>query len=587
MKPVPKPKARPRRLLDLAKTERMRLIMGTVFLFIGSGMTLAYPQVIRVIIDQAQNPERDNAGVLLDQAALLMLVIFIIQGVATAARYHLFTYAGERIVSRLRQELYGNIIAQEMGFFDATNTGEFLSRLSNDTQTIRSTVSINVSMALRGVATVVGGLTLLIYTSPSLSLVMLSSVPVAAVGAAVVSRFIRRFARRYSDALADAAHIAEETLGGMRTVRAFSRESKESTRYNTAIDSALGVARKRINIVSAFQGIMAVVAYSSLGLVLWFGGHLMLEGKMSAGELTQFVLYTATVALSLSMLTGLYADFMRAAGASERVFELLDRSPQIPLEGGLEITGLHGEIQFSNIGFSYPVRPDIQVLKAMSFTIKAGERIALVGPSGGGKSTIAALLIRYYDPDSGHISIDDHRLNTLNANSWHKQLGVVAQEPLLFSTTVAENIGYALDAPSALSIEQAAKDANAHEFISTFPEGYQTRVGERGVMLSGGQKQRVAIARALLANPSVLILDEATSALDAQSEHLVQEALERLMVGRTTLVIAHRLSTVVNADRVLVIEEGRLVQEGSHGALMQEAEGLYRKLIERQFVSAI
>lgn len=576
-----------RRLLPLAREERGRLFLGTFFLALGSATTLAYPQIVRVIVDEAQNTSGtlSSGQALLNRAALLMVGIFGLQGVATAARYHLFTYAGERIVARLRQRLYRTIIDQEIGFFDGRHTGELISRLSTDTDSIRSAVSINISMALRGVAAVIGGTALLIQTSPKLSLVMLTSVPLVAISLGLVSRTIRRLARDYRDALAEATHVAEETIGGIRTVRAFSREAHESARYDAAVDRSRLVARRRIRIVSIFQGSMATVSYSSLGLVLWFGGRLMLEGAMSTGELTQFVLYTGMVALSLSMLTGIYADFMRAVGASDRVFELLDRRPRVPTAAGARLEEVRGQVRFEQVSFSYPTRADVEVLRRISFTIEPGERVALVGPSGGGKSTIAALLMRYYDPQEGRIAVDGCPLDGVDGGWWRSRLGVVSQEPMLFSTTVAENIGYASDDPSPEAIEAAARGANAHEFVLAFPEGYDTMVGERGVTLSGGQKQRVAIARALLRDPALLILDEATSALDAQSEHLVQEALERLMQGRTTVVIAHRLSTVIKADRVLVIDAGRLVEEGSHTQLMANAEGLYRGLVKRQFVA--
>jgi ATP-binding cassette subfamily B protein len=324
--------------------------------------------------------------------------------------------------------------------------------------------------------------------------------------------------------------------------------------------------------------------YAAAALVFWYGGRLVAQGELTAGELTSFLVYTLFVGFSLGALADLWADFMKALGAAERVFELLDRAPQIPLSGGDTLAHVSGQVNFQAVHFSYPSRPDVTVLHALTLDVRPGERVALVGPSGSGKSTVAALLARFYDPNQGEVRLDGVPLTRLDPQWLRRQIGTVAQEPLLFSTSVADNIRYGRPEATDAEVEAAARAANAHDFISAFPEGYRTRVGERGVQLSGGQKQRVAIARALLKNPRILILDEATSALDAESEHLVREALERLMRGRTTLIIAHRLSTVVGADRVLVVERGVITQAGTHSELYA-CEGTYRRLVERQMVS--
>jgi len=541
-------------------------------------MGLAYPQAIRVIIDEvlgAKNPA------MIDWAALAMLVIFAVQGVAGALRYYLFTVVGERVVTELRERMFRGILAQEVGFFDARRTGALISRLTSDTGVLQNAVSVNISMALRSMASVVGGLGLLLYTSVSLTGLMIVVVPPVAIAAVWVGRKIRGLSRQTQDALARAGEIAEESISGVRTVRTFGREDQAVTEYRGAIEQAFDQARSRIRAVGFFMGGATFAGYSSVAIVLWFGGKQVLTGTLSVGALTSFILYTLIVAFSLGTLGGLWADFMRAAGAGERVFELMDRVSEIPNRGGRELESLRGELTLDAVHFAYPTRPEIPVLSGVNLQFDPGEVVALVGPSGGGKSTVAALISRLYDPVSGSVRLDGVDLLDLDPTWLREHVGVVSQEPILFSTSVAANIRYGDLEASPEAVKEAARVANAHSFIESFPEGYDTLVGERGVQLSGGQKQRVAIARAVLKNPRLLILDEATSALDTESEYLVQQALERLMRGRTTLVIAHRLSTVKRADRVVVLEGGCIVEQGTHLQLLEKG-GLYGKLVERQ-----
>jgi len=410
---------------------------------------------------------------------------------------------------------------------------------------------------------------------------MLGVVPPVALGAVAYGRRVRKLAREAQDALARANEVAEETLAGIRTVRAFAAERAEGTRYSKAVWDAFAVVWKRILTSATFMSVSSFAAFSALALVLWYGGRLVERGDMTPGGLTSFLIYTLTVAFSLGGISELWADLMRASGAAERVFELLDRQATIPLVDGNKLGEVTGHVELRKVIFAYPSRKDVPVLRDVSLALLPGEVVALVGPSGSGKSTIAALLLRLYDPGQGAVMLDGRDLHELSPEWLRQQVGIVAQEPLLFSCSVAENIRYGKTTATEEEVIAAAKMANAHEFITKFPEGYQTLVGERGVKLSGGQKQRVAIARAVLKNPRILVLDEATSALDAESEHLVKEALERLMKGRTTLIIAHRLSTVMGADRVVVLQDGVIVQSGDHASLMQEG-GLYRKLVERQ-----
>ncbi len=573
------PRASLRRLLILGRTEWQRLALGSVFLIIGSAASLFYPQGVRRMIDGALS---GAAGSSIDHAALVMAAVSAVFGISIAIRYILFSVAGERIVARLREDLYRAILDQEVAFFDGRRTGELTSRLSSDTAVVQNAVSVNVSMALRSAAQAAGGIALLIYTSPVLSGLMLAVVPAVALGAVTYGRRVRNLSRDVQDAIAGAGEIAEESIAGLRTVRSFTAETKEIARYRLAIDKGLHLARQRIIAGGTFMATASFASYAAAVLVFWYGGRLVSRGEMSIGALTSFLIYTLIVAFSLGGLADLWADFMRAFGAAERVFELLDRTPAIAPTGGLTPPRAEGGIALEGVRFAYPTRPEASVLDGLDLALAPGEVVAVVGPSGAGKSTIAALLARFYDPQAGRVLFDGHDLRTLDPRWLRGHVGTVAQEPVLFSTSVAENIRYGKPDAAPAEIEAAARAANAHGFVSQFPEGYETLVGERGVQLSGGQKQRVAIARAVLKDPRVLILDEATSALDAESEHLVKEALDRLMRGRTTLVIAHRLSTVMGAERVVVLDGGKIVQSGPHARLVKE-DGIYRRLVERQF----
>ncbi len=570
------------RLWPLLALEWPAVTGATVLLLIGSAAALVYPQGVRVIVDGAI-ASKDAASV--RDAAWLMGALALVQGLAVAGRAWLFAVAGERGVKRVRERLFRSLIAQEVAFFDAQRTGDLTSRLSSDTASLQGLLSSQLSMALRNAVQVVGGLALLVVTSPKLTLVMLLVVPAVALGAVFYGRKIRALARQYQDALADAGHVAEESLSAIRTVRAFAAEEAEARRYGAAIDRSFQLARTRVGAAAVFMGAASTGVYAAIAVVLGYGGLLVAAGELTAGALTAFIVYTLLIAMGLGTLADIWAEAMRGLGAAERVLDLTERAAAMPIAGGRRLPAVAGRIAFEGVRFAYPTRPEVEVLKGIDLAVAPGEVVALVGPSGAGKSTLGALLSRLYDPVTGRVTLDGEDLRDLDPAWLRGLVGVVSQEPVLFSTTIADNVRYGRAGATDEEVRQALRAANALAFVEAFPDGLATKVGERGQQLSGGQKQRIAIARALLKDPRILILDEATSALDAESEALVQEALSRLMRGRTAVVIAHRLSTVVGADRVVVVDGGRVAEQGPHAALLAQG-GVYARLVERQVLRA-
>lgn len=569
------------RFYAVAKPEKKGILLGLLFLILSSSAGLAYPQMVRWMVDNVLQPKNYD---LLNKVVLFLLLAFIVQAVTSSLRYYYFTLSGERIVLRLRQDLYEKILRQDITFFDFNRTGELMSRLASDCTTLQNTVSVNVSQGLRNLGQVIGGFAFMFYTSWKLSAMMLLLIPPVALMAALFGKKIRKISKEFQSTLADASIVAEETISGVRTVKSFVQESTETTRYQKALSLALGKAQGRIRAIGEFMTLAMVMGFTAVCFVLWYGGREVVLNQMTIGDLTQFLLYLMIVAIGVGSLGSLWGDIMAGVGASQRVFEILDK-PATTTDSGEVLPVLDGKIEFKNIFFSYPTRSDLPVLKNLNFTVLPGQVIALVGGSGGGKTTVSSLIPRFYDPDSGDVLIDGHNLKTLKLNWIRDQIGIVSQEPVLISSTIEENIRYAR--PTALDQEviSAARSANALEFIESFPEGFKTQVGERGIQLSGGQKQRIAIARALLKNPKILILDEATSNLDTASEYLVQEALQRLMKGRTTVVIAHRLATVKDADQIFVLDHGQIVQSGKHEQLTADKNGLYYQLLQRQFIT--
>lgn len=569
------------RLLNLSKEEWPILIKGMIFLFISSAALMVYPQYIKVIIDDAMK-SKDMKG--LNIAALIAMGVFIIQAISSSLRFYYFTLAGEKTVKRLRSKLFSQIISQEMPFFDFSKTGELLGRLSTDTAVLQNALSVNISMLIRSLFQTVGGLILLFITSAKLTLFILIIIPPIALLVAIFGKKVKAISKATQDALAVSSSVAEESISGIRTVKAFAQESWEIRRYDEQLQFSFNLSKKRISIVANFTGLVSTLGFLAIVFIVWLGGKLVIQNEMSIGTLTSYILYVMTVAFSAGLLGSLYTDFMSAFGAGHRIFELMEKST-VGLENSNKALKVitDGLIEIKNANFSYPARPESLILNGLSLKINARQTIAIVGSSGGGKSTIAQLLMRFYDLNSGEILIDQKNISDYDLYALRAQIGIVSQEPILISESIEDNIRYGRPDASFEEVTKAAKLAYAHDFVSSFPEGYKTLVGEKGVQLSGGQKQRVAIARAILKDPKILILDEATSALDSESESLVQRALENLRKSRTTLIIAHRLSTVKNADRIFVLDQGKIVQSGAHDELILNRDGFYNKLIEKQF----
>lgn len=579
-----------KRLLILAKPEKWRLAGAVALLFISSGVTMAIPFCMGKVIDTIYSPV--NEGKLVEKLNMIckyLVVIFLIGALANFGRVYLMQVSGQNIIKSLREKVFGSIIKQEVGFFDKNKTGELVNRLSADTSLVGQSVTMNISDGLRAVAQAIGGVAMMCYVSPKLTLVALGIVPPVALGSRIYGRYLRNITRQVQDSLAGATQTAEEKIANIRTVRAFAHEDRETQIYNSKIEHVLKLSYKEALARGIFWGMTGLSGNLIVLAVFYYGGIMMTESQITIGDLSAFLLYAAYVGVSVGGMTSFYTEMMRGLGASTRLWELSDREPSVPIADGINpADSIKGNIEFHNVSFYYPLRPEVTIIRGMNLCVPSGSITAVVGSSGSGKSTIGSLLLRYYDPSEGEVVIDGIDICDLNPTWLRQHIGTVSQEPVLFSCSVAENIAYGSSDPSAVSTEQiidAAKKANAYNFIQSFPKRFETMVGERGLMLSGGQKQRVAIARAILKNPKILLLDEATSALDAESEYLVQDALERLMVGRTVLTIAHRLSTIKSANQIAVLDQGKVAEIGSYQELVQIDNGIFRRLVERQTIT--
>ncbi|XP_035691041.1 ATP-binding cassette sub-family B member 9-like [Branchiostoma floridae] len=567
------------KLISYSKPDMAYIIGATAFLLAAAVSDIFEPYYTGQVIDGIAIEKSQEK---FTRAIVVLTLLSITSSICAGIRGGLFTFCMARLNIRLRKLLFKSITQQEIGFFDSVKTGDITSRLTSDTSTVSNMLSLNLNVFLRSFVRGAGTLVFMFKLSWQLTTFTLVIVPVVAGVSKIYGKYFKKLSKAVQDSFAKANEVAEETIASLRTVRSFAHETGECDRYGEMLKSTYKLYMKKALAYGCFSMTTRTLDLTMVVLTLYYGGHLVITDRLSGGNLVSFILYQKELGDAIELLGSVYTGLMQAVGASEKVFEYIDRKPEIQNNGLLAPDRLEGHIEFKDVSFAYPSRKDIPVLKDVSFKVSPGEVVALVGPSGSGKSTCVNLLERFYETMSGQVLLDGNPIMAYDHKFLHRMIALVGQEPVLFARSIKDNISYALDNCSLEEVQRVARQANAHQFITELPEGYETETGEKGMQLSGGQKQRVAIARALIRKPAVLLLDEATSALDAESEHLVQQAINNLH-GHTVIVIAHRLSTVEKADRIIVIDKGTVVEQGRHGELMQQ-DGLYAKLVQRQLL---
>jgi len=573
------------RVLRFVWPYRGRMAVAGIALVVAAGCVLVLGQGLKRVVDAGFSGS-DAAS--LDTALFALLAIVCVLALATYTRFYSVSWIGERVSADIRRAVFGHLLDQSPGFFETMRTGEAISRLTNDTALLEVVIGSSASFALRNTLIMLGALVMLVITSPKLTALVVLGVPLVIAPILLFGRRVRKLSRASQDRVADVSAYIDEALHEIRTVQSYGHEGKDRERFGERVEQAFGTAVRRIGQRALLVALVMLLAFGAVGVILWIGGHDVLAGRLSAGELSAFVFYAVLVAGAVGAVSEVIGDLQRAAGATERLMELLATEPTIraPANPQALPEPPRGEVRFERVTFHYPSRRDAAALSDFSLSVSRGEKVALVGPSGAGKSTAFQLLLRYYDPDAGAITLDGVELKKADPKAVRRRIALVPQEPVIFAASVAENVRYGRPEASDAEVMAACKAAYASEFIERLPEGMNSFLGERGVRLSGGQRQRLSIARALLADRAVLLLDEATSSLDAESESYVQRALEHLMRGRTTLIVAHRLATVKNADRIVVMDHGRVIAAGTHSELVRE-EGLYARLAALQFLGEI
>jgi ATP-binding cassette, subfamily B, bacterial len=567
-------------IFKYAKPYRFKYFLGLVALAFSLGTSLLFPKLLGEILAVLEK----KSDYTINQVIVVLVIVLVLQSVFSFARVYFFTQVSERTIADIRKSLYTKIISLPIHFFEQRRVGELMSRITSDIAMLQGLITTTVAEFIRQIVTIIVGVVIISLISWKLTVFMLATFPILIVVALIFGRYIRKLSGEAQKELAAANVIVEETFQSINVVKSYTNEALEVARYGGSLGKVVNIAMKTAKLRGGFISFIIFALFGSIIGIVWYAGRLVLANELQINEMITFVFYTMFIGGSLNGLGEMIASVQVAIGASDRVLDIFDEQPEVKITDGKSVTQkIKGEVEFKNVAFNYPSRPDLEVLKDISFKIKKGEKIALVGYSGAGKSTIVQLLLRFYDANSGQILVDGKNVNEYNISDLRGSMAIVPQEVMLFGGTIFENIAYGKPDATEQEVIMAAQKANAMEFIDTFPEKLQTIVGERGVKLSGGQRQRVAIARAILKDPAILLLDEATSALDSESEKLVQDALEKLMEGRTSIIIAHRLSTIRTADNIYVIKSGKILESGTHEQLLLENDGIYANLVKMQY----